>query len=153
MMSRYDLRWLYHHPLRWVRVMWCPWLFALLLLVKAFVIADPVFKVTSVADAWPLLLALLAGVLLASAFAPLEPRMQAGSAALLFAVAVLRVLTYVHTYVVGGDELTHDGRVIVVGFVVNWLAVAAVAAWWPMILEESGRRMTVEAGRDDRAGD
>lgn len=151
-MGRYEVRWLKRHPLGWLRIMWFPWLMAGLLLAKAFIVAEPVFDVTSVAPAWPILLALLAGVLAASTFAPLEPRMQAGSAATMFAVAVLRVLTYLHTLLIAGEALGQNGRVVVLGFMVNWVVIAAVAAWWPTILEESGRRMTLEAGRDDRDG-
>ena len=151
-MTRYELRWLRRHPLRWVRVMWLPWLLALLLWVKALVITEPVFAVVSVSHLWPVIMAATAGSVLVSAFAPLEPRLQAAVAAILFSVSVLRVLTYLHTFIYAGAALDSIGRVVVLGFMVHWLVMAALAAWLPVILEASGRRMTVEAGRDDRAG-
>lgn len=152
-MTRFEIRWLRRHPLRWARVMWLPWLLALLLVLKAIVIAEPVFAVVSVSELWPVILGMTGGVVLTSAFAPLEPRLQAAVAAILFGVSVLRLLTYVHTLALAGAALSADARMIVAGFMIHWAVMAALAAWLPVLLEEAGRRMTVEAGRDDRARD
>ena len=150
-MSRYDRRWLLRHPLMWVRVMWLPWVVAAVLVGKAFVISQPVFGVTTAAPVWPVLLALLAGMMIACAVAPLDLRLQAFTASLLFAIAILRILTYGDTLV--RADLGSGGRSIAVGFALHWTLIAAMSAWWPTIVEEAGQRMAVESGRDDRGVD
>lgn len=150
-MPRYDLRWLRRHPLRWLRIMWFPWVLAAVFAVLAKVVAEPVFFVTVAAGYWPILFAFTAGTMLASAFAPLEPRLQAFTASFLFGISTLRVLTYVDTFLRGSD-LSPNARAVVIAFGLHWTLIAAAAYWWPLIIEDAGRRMAVEAGRDDRAG-
>ena len=149
-MSRYEIRWIRRHPLRWLRLLWLPWVVAVVLGAKAFVVAEPVFSVTTASRAWPVLLALLAGVILACAVAPLNSRLQAVAAAMLFSVGILRVLTYAHTLV--RADLSDGGQAIAVGFALHWTLIAAMAAWWPTVIEAAGREMAVAAGADDRGG-
>lgn len=150
-MTRFDLRWIRRHPLRWARLMWLPWIAAAVMAGKAVVIDDPIYSVTAASDAWPVLLATLAGVLLACAVVPLNTRLQAFAGAFLFGVAVLRVLTYLDALVRAG--LDNGGQAIVIGFTLHWVLIAALAGWWPIVIETAGRQMTVEAGADDRGGD
>ena len=149
-MTRYDFRWIRRHPLRWVRLMWLPWLVATMFVTKSIVIREPVYQVTTAAWAWPSILLLLALVILACAVWPLDSRVQALAAGSLFGVGVLRVLTYGDTLV--RADISSGGQALAVGFALHWTLIAAMAAWWPSVIETAGREMAVAAGVDDRGG-
>lgn len=144
-MSWYDLLWIWKHPVAWMRTTWAMWLLAMMFVAKAFVITEPVFYVTTAASAWPILLGLTAGVLIGSAVAPLEERMQAVAASWLFGIAILRTLTYGDTLV--RSDLSSTGQTIVIALAVHWMLIALIAVWLPVLLEHMGREMAAESGR------
>jgi ABC-type transport system substrate-binding protein len=47
-------------------------------------------------------------------------------------------------------DWSEAGQVALLAFATHWLLIATVAVWWPTLIREAGRDMTVEAGRDDR---
>lgn len=145
--SEYELRWVRHHPLSWMRLMWFQLSMGVLLTLKAAVVSEDIFAQATASQYWPILLGLSAGVCLASTFAPLDDRLQIGVAASLFTIFLLRAGTYADTFF--RADLTRPGRSIVVGFLIHWLILALVAVWWPAIAERSGRELTVAAGRDE----
>ena len=147
-MSRYDFRWVRRHPLRWVRIMWLPWAVAAVLVGKAVTVGQPPFGLTTMSAAWPILLAVTAGIMASSGIVPLDHKMQAFSASWLFGVSLLRVLTYLDTIWRAG--LNAEATVIAAGFALNWALVAIMAVWWPNLLQEAGRDMAVATGVDDR---
>lgn len=146
-----DLRWIWRHPVIWMRTTWAVWLLAMIFVAKAFVIAEPVFAVTTAAEAWPIILALTAGVLVGSAVVPLDERLQAVAASWLFGVSVLRVLTYGDTIV--RADISESAQVLSIGFAVHWTLIAIVAVWLPVLLEHMGREMAAESGRADDGRD
>jgi hypothetical protein len=149
-MTRFDWRWVRRHPLRWATVMWFPWFVATILVMMATIIDQPVFAPVIALHVWPILVAVTAGAAAASALAPLEPRLQAATAALIFGTAVLRLAALLYTTTTG--VLSAGGNTLAFAFGLHWAFMAGVAILWPQIVERAGRMMAVEAGRDDRGG-
>lgn len=147
-MSRYDVRWLWRHPVEWAAIMWMPIVLAVMLGAKAIVVGEPVYNVLQGSGLWPVVLAFCGGMMLVATVAPLDPRVQSVAGGTLLAVATLRMVTYLWAWATA--SLGHDGRAIALGLALHWLVIAVLAVQLPVLLEASGRRMTVEAGRDDR---
>ena len=150
--SPFEWRWIKRHPAKWLRLVWFHFTVASVLAAMAWLAGEPVFDVTSVSRAWPILLGIAAGVAALSALAPLDRRLQAGAAAVLFSIFVLRAATFVHTHVVAhsAGAISDDGRAVVASYALHWTVLALVAVWWPTISERAGRALAVEAGADER---
>lgn len=145
-MSRFELRWIGRHPLRWLRLMWLPWTLAAVLLGLAWIVRDPLYDVLRGASLWPLLLSATAGAIAMSALAPLDERVQAVTGGLLVGLATLRVITLG----VAATQMDGNARTLAVDLGLHWIVLLAVGAAWPRYLRSVGRVLTVAAGEDDR---
>ena len=150
--SPFEWRWIKRHPARWLRLVWFHFTVAAGLAAMAWLVGEPVFDLTTVSRAWPILLGVAAGVAALSALAPLDRRLQAGAAAVLFSIFTLRAATFVHTYVVGSAAgvLSPDALAVSASYALHWVVLALVAVWWPTISERAGRALAVEVGADER---
>lgn len=149
-MSRYDLRWAWRHPVGWLRVVWFPLLLAVSLAAWAGIVREPVFDVLVGSAAWPLIFAWTSGVLALSTVAPLDQKIQVVAAGSLAAVATLRAVSY--TLALATADLSAAGVQVAAALWLHWTVMVGVAVLLPRLLEVAGRRMTAEAGADDRGG-
>lgn len=144
-MSRVDLRWIVRHPLRWIRAAWWHWLIAIVLLLKAVLITDPLWDVTATAHLWPIVLGFCAAMCIASSIALSDHKLQRATAITLFTVAMIRAVTY-GMLVLGGESHTTD--VLARAFALHWFLIAVTATRWPVISTQARLSVTVQAGED-----
>lgn len=144
-MSRLDLRWLVHHPLRWARAVGFQLVIAGLLLAKAVLITDPLWDVTVWAHIGPIGLGAAAAMCIASAVAPADHRLQLTTMWTLMSVAAWR--TTVYLMLIGADT-GQTTTVLAEAFAIHWAVLGAVATRWPTISTKAALIVTVEAGRD-----
>lgn len=144
-MSRYDLRYFRRHPISWVVHWWLHLLVATSLGVLAAAWDQPVFDQVFVPNLWPLFATFVAGLVLASALAPFERRLQAVSGAALITLGVLRLAAMMEVLYVG-----QAARGVVVALAAHSVMLAALGVVWPTWTAACGASATVQAGADDR---
>ena len=147
-MTHYEARWVWRHPFRWLRIMWLPLSIGLLIGGLALVSTREVFTITAMSWLWPILVGGLATTIVAATFAPLSEDVQTFVSVSMFAVSGLRVFTFVWVWWAG--DLSRGGGWVAVAFALHWGLLMLIGLRMPGVLEEAGRRMAVEAGRDDR---
>jgi hypothetical protein len=143
--SRLDVRWLIHHPLRWARAVGFQLAIAALLLAKAVLITDPLWDVTIWAHLGPIALGGAAAMCIASAVAPADHRLQLTTMWTLIAVAAWRTTTYLMLVIADTSPTT---TVLAEAFAIHWVVMGALATRWPVISTKAALIVTVEAGRD-----
>jgi hypothetical protein len=143
--SRYDVRFFRRHPLRWVRHWWLHLVVATILAVLASAWDRPVFDQVFAPNLWPLALTFVAGLVLASALAPFERRMQATTGAALLTIGLLRLAAMLEVLYVGKANAA-----VVVALACHSAIIAALGVIWPTWTAACGAAATVEAGSDDR---
>lgn len=148
MTHRYETRWAWRHPIRWLRIVWLPFTIALLIGGLALVATRSVFDVTVLPALWPILIGGLATVIIAATFAPLHEDLQTFVAVSMFAVAGSRVAAFLWAW--GTNDLSRGAGWVAVTFALHWAVLMLIGLRMPIVLEEVGRKMAVEAGRDDR---
>lgn len=144
-MSRLDMRWLVHHPLRWARAVGFHLAIAVLLLAKAVLITDPLWDVTALAHLGPIALGAAAAMCVASAVAPADHRLQLTTMWTLIGIATWRAGTYL---VLAAADISPTTTLLAEAFVIHWAVVGAMATRWPTISTKAALIVTVEAGRD-----
>lgn len=144
-MSRYDLRYAVRHPLRWVMHWWLHLTVATTLGTLAVAWDHQVFDQTFVPNLWPLAAMFVAGLVLASALAPFERRLQAVAGAALITLGLLRVGAMLEVLYVG-----EASRGVVIALASHSMLLAALGVIWPSWTAACGAAATVEAGADDR---
>lgn len=144
-MSRIDVFWALRHPLRWAYAVGFHLFVAGLLTSKAVLITDPLFDVTRWAHIGPIVLMFAAGMVVASAVAPADRRLQIATAATLIGLASWRVFTYL---LLIASDVSANTAVIAQAFILHWAWVGAIATRWPIISTKAALIVTVEAGRD-----
>lgn len=140
-----DLRWALHHPFRFIRAAWWHWAIAVLLLVKAVLITNPLWDVTATDHVWPIILGFTAAMCIASSIALSHHRLQVATAVTLFAVSATRGLTYLLLVVADSGPTT-----VVLGeaFAMHWALIAVYATKWPVVSTAARMDVTVQAGDD-----
>lgn len=144
-MSRIDVRWLLRHPIRWANAVGFQLFVAALLIVKAVLITDPVWDVTQWSHLGPLTLVFAAGMIVASAVAPADRRLQMVTMFTLLGVATWRVATYL---LLIAADISPTTTLLAEAFIIHWAWVGAIATRWPIISTKAALVVTVEAGRD-----
>jgi hypothetical protein len=145
--SRYDLRWAGRHPLRWSRHWWLHLIVAATLAILAAAWDQPVFDQTFAPNLWPLAATFVAGLVLASALAPFERRLQATCGAALITLGLARVAAMAEVFYAG-----HSDRAVIVALGSHAVLIAVLGVIWPTWSAACGAAATVEAGNDDRGG-
>lgn len=144
-MSRLDLKFLWHHPLRWGRAVGFHLAIAALLLTNAILVTDPLWDVTAWSHLGPVVLSAAAGVVIASAVAPADRRLQIATMLTLLGTAVWRTSTYM---LLAAADTSSLNTAVAEAFALHWIFVGAVATRWPIISTQAALVVTVEAGRD-----
>ena len=144
-MSRIDLRWIWHHPLRFLRVVWFHLLVAGWIYAKAILVTDPLWDVTATAHLWPIVLGIAATMCVASAIALSHHGLQRATAYTLFIIAATRALTYV--LLIAGDE-TQTTTTLAWAFLIQWGVIATFATRWQVISTAARWAVTTQAGED-----
>ena len=151
--ARRDATWAAAHPLRWARTAWPHWAIALLLLVKAVLIADPIWAQVPLTGLWPPLLGGVAFMVVASAVTPRSSRLATATGVVLGAVAAGRAVTYMLLTVASPMPTV---RMLAFAFAVHWLLLAAMASRFTAITLHTALQVVVERadeGRDRGDGD
>lgn len=146
-MSRFELRWVRRHPLRWIRIAWWHWTIAALLGAKAVVITNDVWQVTPADRYWPIVLGIAAAVAATSAVAPRDERLQVFTSAVLFFIAVARAVTYLAVVLSPTSEAVNA---VALAFAILWFLIATVATRWELLSRIAGAHLAHEAMQDDR---
>lgn len=144
-MSRLDVRWLVHHPIRWARAVGFQLTVAVLLLAKAVLITDPLWDVTVWAHIGPILLGAAAAMCIASAVAPADHRLQLTTMWTLIAVSGWRLTVYL---MLAAADTSPTTTLLAEAFAIHWVVMGALATRWPIISTKAALIVTVEAGRD-----
>lgn len=147
-MSRFELRYAVRHPMRWVRHFWLHLAVGAMLATLASTWGDAIFQQVAFAPAWPILLAWVGGLVIATSLAPFSRWLLAVTGAAMMTVGLLRgvALTEVLLY-------RDVNSAVVTALLVKEGFLFALGAVWPTWTRSCGAAATVEAGADDRGGD
>lgn len=146
-MSRYDLRFAWRHPLRWLRIWWLHIALTGICVATAFIWTTDIFAQVLQPNLWPIGMGVVAGLILSSAIAPFDYRLRAVVGASLITIGVLRAAAMGELWIFGD---ANQNVVAVLGL--HALILAAVGVVWPEWTAACASRATVEAGREDRGG-
>ena len=146
-MSRYDLRFAWRHPLRWLRIWWLHLALAGICLATAWVWTADIFAQVLQPNLWPIAMGVVAGLIVASAIAPFDYRLRAVVGAAIITLGVVRAGAMAEVFLFGDAN-----RHVVAVLGLHALILAAVGAVWPEWTAACASRATVEAGREDRGG-
>lgn len=136
-------------PHRWLRHFWFQITVSVALAIKGIATTDEVFAVLPAAPLWPYALWGTAAMVLASTFVPFHPRIQATTGALLGAIAMLRITSYLLAVIYG--ELSDRATAVAWYLIALWAITGAVGAAWPRLTTSAALAATVENGRADDA--
>lgn len=146
-MSRFELRWIKRHPLRWIRIAWWHWTIAVLFAAKAAIITNDIWQVTPADRYWPIVLGGAAFLSATSAVAPRDERLQMFTSVVLFFIAAMRAATYVAVLATPTSETVNS---LAAAFTIHWLIIATVATRWELLSRIAGAHLAAEAMQDDR---
>jgi len=146
-MSRYDLRWATRHPGRWLSFWWLHATVAAIFVLIAVAWTDPVFERVLQPNVWPVVMGAVASLVVASALAPFERRLQAVVGATLVTLGITRAAAMVDVWSQGEVPAA---LLVVLGL--HALLVSALGTVWPEWTLACGTRATVEAGREGTGG-
>lgn len=145
-MTRFDVRFVLRHPLRWARHWWVHLAVACLLFTIAGAWTSDVYEPVRAGMGWPIAVGSVATFVLASALAPLETKLVATVGATMTTLGVVRALAYIEVAV------TSDvSTALLVSLSAKWLIIAALGMVWPVWTAEAATAAAVDAGREDRA--
>lgn len=154
MLSKIDLEFLQHHPLRWIRMFWFHWTFAAAMWGIAWSVTNEVFIQTSGFPLWPILLGGVGAVAATSSLAPFDLRVQAFTGATIFGAATFRALILIEVMIdeaMLSQEVTLLPVAVLWALLLHWIIIAAIGVAWPRISQHAGMHWTIEAGRSDGA--
>lgn len=143
-MSRLNLAWMLHHPLRWARHVWWQLTLATILAVKAVLVGSEIWQVTFLHTWWPPLLGAASCMIVASTIALHHRGIQTATRNFLAIVAVWRASTYlvIWYFAPAGESL----RTLAGAFALHWMMIGLTAIRWDTLSVRSSLEIAVEAG-------